>query len=63
MKRIIITERQYKRLVDQPLNKEDTDFDIELDGYSLLVRWNNVNIIQNMLRGYIKDVKVFRVWL
>ena len=58
MKRIIITERQYKRLANQPLNEEDTDFDIELEG-NIVRRWNNnnpehVERVQKMLKylGY-----------
>ena len=45
MKRIILTESQYKRLVSQPLNEQEIIFG---DGYS----WGdmkNVNIINNLL--------------
>jgi len=58
VKRIILTESQYKRLVNQPLNEEDTDFDIELEG-NIVRRWNNnnpehVERVQKMLKylGY-----------
>ncbi len=67
MKRIIITERQYKKLVNKPLNEEITasgekvtDFDIELEGY-IIRRWNDnnpehVERIQKMLKSLNYDL-------
>ena len=45
MKRIILTESQYKRLVKQPLNEQEIIFG---DGYSFS-DMKNVNIINNLL--------------
>ena len=67
MKRIILTESQYKRLVRRPLNEEVsdegekvTDFNIELEGNNIR-RWNDnnpehVERIQKMLKSLNYDL-------
>jgi hypothetical protein len=67
MKRIILTESQYRKLVRRNLNEEVTDegekvtdFDIELEGY-IIRRWDDnnpehVERIQKMLKSLDYDL-------